>query len=106
MREDKIRGYGGDPQKFVDPFLPRFKVIAYRKGEYLVIDRYGGDERYIGETITFYRKRPVCGLNYYGVLLDRRFKARVVWNFLKKALRAGAGKTTHRGLNGFKEELS
>lgn len=103
MRDDTIKGYAASPQKFIDPFLPRFKVIVYRKGPYLVIDRYSGDEQYIGQTITLYRKRPVDGLNYYGTLLDRRFKASIVWGFLKKALRTGAGKTPHRGLNGFKE---
>ena len=44
-----------------------FKVIVYRKGAYLVIDRYGGDEQYIGETITFY-----TALYHGGMVEDTR----------------------------------
>lgn len=104
LKEDKIKGYAGNPQKFFDPFLQRFKVIVYRKGSYLVIDRYSGDEEYIGQAITFYRKRPIYGLNYYGKLMGREERdVRAVYEFLKHALRAGAGKSRHRGLNGFNE---
>lgn len=103
LKEDKTKGYGRATQKFVDPFLPRFKVITFKKGEYLVVDRYTGEELNIGQAITYFRKRPVYGLNYYGILLDKKFKAKEVFNFLKKALQAGAGKSAHRGLDGFKE---
>lgn len=104
LGEDKTKGYGGSSQKFIDPFLPRFKVITYKKGPYLVVDRYTGEEQNIGQAITFYRKRPVYGMNYYGFLQSRKFKARVVYRFLKKALRAGAGTSVHRGLNGYKDD--
>lgn len=105
LREDKTKGYGGSPQKFLDPFLPWFKVITYRKGPYVVIDRYSGEELNMGQTITFYRKHPIYGVNYYGILVGagRKLGPKVVFDFLKKALRAGAGKTTHRGLDGFRE---
>lgn len=103
LREDKTKGYGGSSRKFIDPFLPRFKVITYKKGPYLVIDRYTGEEQNIGQAITFYRKRPVYGVNYYGFLQSRKFKAKAVYQFLKKALRAGAGVSVHRGLDGYKE---
>ena len=43
-------------------------------------------------------------LNYYGILLDKNFKAKEVFSFLKKALIARSGKSAHRGLDGFKEE--
>jgi hypothetical protein len=104
-REDKTKGYGGDPQKFLDPFLPWFKVITYKKGPYLVVDRYSGEELNMGQAITFYRKRPIYGVNYYGILVGqgRKLGPKRVFDFLKKALRAGAGKTTHRGLDGFRE---
>lgn len=101
--DDKTKGYGNDPQKFIDPLLPWFKIITYKKGLYFVIDRYSGEEVYIGETVTFYRKRPIYGLNYYGILIDRKFKAQIVWKFLKKALRADLNTAPHRGLNGFTE---
>ncbi|MBI4127878.1 MAG: hypothetical protein HY459_02280 [Parcubacteria group bacterium] len=105
LREAKTKGYSGDPQKFFDPFFPWFKVIAYRKGPYLVVDRYSGEEMNVGQTVTFYRKRPIYGFNYYGILVGtgRKLGPKVVFTFLKKALRAGAGKTTHRGLDGFRE---
>jgi hypothetical protein len=103
--EDNTKGYAGDPQKFFDPFLPWFKTLTYKKGPYLVIDRYSGEELNIGQAITFYRRRPIYGVNYYGLLVDygRKLGPRVVFDFLKKALRAGAGKSWHRGLDGFKE---
>src|SRR3989344_1948038 len=87
LREDETKGYAGCINKFIDPFLPWFKVIAYKNGPYLVIDRYTGEEMNIGQAITFFRKRPVYGINYYGILLDKSLKARNVFNFLKKALR-------------------
>jgi hypothetical protein len=102
-KEDKIKGYGGTKEKYEDFFLPRFKVIVYRKGPYVAVDRYAGDEKYIGESITLLRRKPVYGLNYYGAILDKKFKPGEVYAFLKKALVAGAGKTVHRGLDGFKE---
>ncbi|MGC9603584.1 MAG: DUF5680 domain-containing protein [Minisyncoccia bacterium] len=102
-KEDKTKGYGSTKEKYEDFFLPRFKVIVYRKGHYLVVDRYTGDEQYIGESITLYRRRPIFGLNYYGKILDSKFKPRDVFDFLKKALVAGAGRTPYRGLDKFKE---
>jgi len=104
-REDKTKGYGGNPKKFFDPFLPWFKTLTYRKGPYLVIDRYSGDELNIGQAITFYHRRPIYGINYYGIVVGhgRNLGSQIIFDFLKKALRAGKGKTTHRGLNGFRE---
>lgn len=102
FKEDKTKGYGGNPLKFVDPFLPWFKVITYRKGSFLVVDRYTGEELNIGQAITFLHKRPVYGTNYYGILLDNNLNAKTVYTFLKQALLAGANKSAHRGLDGYK----
>ena len=103
LRQDKIAGYGGSPKKYIDPFLPRFKVIYYSKGQYQVVDRYTGQEQNIGQTIYFYHKQPVYGLNYYGIVKTKRLKADIIFDFLKEALRAGSGKSVHRGLNGYKK---
>jgi len=103
LRQDKTEGYGGSRGKYVDPFLPRFKVIYYTKGGYRVVDRYTGQEQNIGQAIYFYRKKPVYGLNYYGIVTTGRLKAGIIFKFLKEALRAGAGKSAHRGLNGYKK---
>lgn len=102
-RQDKTAGYGGSPQKYIDPFLPWFKVIYYRKGPYQVIDRYTGQEKNIGQAIYYHGKRPVYGLNYYGIVTTQKVKADEVFVFLKEALRAGSGKSVHRGLNGYKK---
>ena len=104
-KEDRVKGYSGSPQKFFDPFLPWFKALTYRKGPYVVVDRYSGEELNMGQAITFYRKRPIYGVNYYGILVGfgRKLGPKVVFDFLKKALCAGAGKTIHRGLDGFRE---
>lgn len=101
-KEEKTRGYGGGPKKFVDPLMPRFRLITYKKGPYLVVDRYSGDEQFIGESITFYKKNPILGLNYYGKILDNNFKTDYVYDFLKQALRSG--KSPYRGLDGFKKD--
>ena len=102
LQQDKTEGYGGSRRKYVDPFLPRFKVIYYVKGGYQVIDRYTGEDQNIGQAIYFYHKRPIYGLNYYGIMTTRTSKAELVFDFLKEALRAGAGKSVHRGLDGYK----
>jgi len=104
LRQDKTEGYGGSPKKYIDPFLPRFKVIYYNKDKYQVIDRYTGQEQNIGQAIYYYQKRPVYGLNYYGTVTARKPKADVIFDFLKEALRAGAGKSVHRGLDGYKKD--
>ena len=101
-KDDKTKGYGGNPQKFIDPFLPWFKVIFYRKGPYLVIDRYTGDEQYGGQTVTYFKKKPVSLLNYYGLILNKKFKTDIVNEIIKAALRAGVGKSLYRGLNNYR----
>lgn len=104
LRQDKTDGYGGNPKKYVDPFLPRFKVIYYNKDQYQVIDRYTGQEQNMGQAIYYYCKQPVYGLNYYGIVTTKKLKANIIFEFLKEALRAGAGKSIHRGLNGYKRD--
>lgn len=103
LQQDKTEGYGGSRKKYIDPFLPRFKVIYYTKGGYRVVDRYTGQEQNIGQAIYFYNKLPVYGLNYYGIVTTGKLKAGIIFDFLKEALRAGAGKSAHRGLNGYKK---
>ena len=95
------QGYGKTTIRYIDPLLPFFKVIYYKKGNYRVIDRYGGDENFIGQTIYYLNKKPKQGLNYYGIIIDRKFNTREVYAFLKKALITG--KSKYRGLNGYKE---
>jgi len=104
LRQDKAEGYGGSPKKYIDPFLPRFKIIYYTKGNYQVVDRYTGQEQNIGQAIYFYHKQPVYGLNYYGIVTTKKLKANIIFEFLKETLRAGAGKSIHRGLNGYKRD--
>jgi len=104
LRQDKTKGYGGNPEKYVDPFLSRFRAIYYRKGNYKVIDRYTGQEQNIGQAIYYYRKQPVYGLNYYGIVTVQKPRADTIFDFLKEALRAGSGKSVHRGLDGFKKK--
>lgn len=101
MKESKC-GYGGATVKYADPFLPFFKVIIYKKGRYKVIDRYSGDENFIGQTIYYLNGEPKYGLNYYGLVIDKKFKTREVYAFLKKTLIVGSSK--YRGLNGYKED--
>lgn len=104
-KEDTQKGYGSDPKKFIDPLFPWFKTITYKKGPYLSVDRYSGDEAYAGQTIIFFKKRPIYSLNYYGVLVGNGIKMGTdpIYDFLKKALRVGSGKNFHRGLDGFKD---
>lgn len=105
FKKDGNKGYAGDPQKFIDPLFPWFKTITYKKGQYLLVDRYSGDEAYVGQTITFFKKQPIYSLNYYGILVGEGWKMGTdpIYDFLKKALRVGPGKNIHRGLDGFKE---
>jgi hypothetical protein len=85
--------------------LPWFKIITYKKWLYLVVDRYIGEELNMGHAITFHRKCFVYGVNYYGILVGqgRKLGPKMVFDFFKRALCAGAGKTTHRRLDGFRE---
>ncbi len=100
MKEDKL-GYGGATKKYLSPLLPFFKVIYYKKGNYKIIDRYSGDENFIGETVYYLNKKPVYGLNYYGMVTDNKLKTKKVYAFLKRVLISGSSK--YRGQNGYKE---
>ncbi|MFA7654047.1 MAG: DUF5680 domain-containing protein [Candidatus Magasanikbacteria bacterium] len=102
LHNDKTKGYGSNPKKYLDPFLPRFKVIHYKKGKYQIVDRYTGQEQNIGQAIYYYHRQPVYGVNYYGIVVRKKPKAEVIFDFLKEALRAGSGKSIHRGLDGYK----
>jgi len=94
------KGYAYDPKKYIDPFLPRFKTIISRKNSHTFIDRYAGDEQFMGQTVYYKNKKPVFGMNYYGAIVDKKFKPAEVYAFLKKALKA---KSPYRGLDGFRE---
>lgn len=104
MRKGKAQGYGADSVKYLDPLVRKMKVIVYRRGPYLVIDRYTGQEQNVGETITLYRGQPIYGFNYYGRMLVERPRAEETYEFLKAALRAGNGKVEHRGPKTFKKD--
>ncbi|MFH1866815.1 MAG: DUF5680 domain-containing protein [Patescibacteria group bacterium] len=97
-------GYGTARVKYKDPFLSWFKVIVYKKDKYIVVDRYSGDQKFIGQSIYFKNKKPIFGFNYYGRIMVKEFLAKTdkLFDFLKKALRAGVGEK-FRGKNGFSE---
>ncbi len=98
-------GYGFIGVKYRDGLLPWFKVLIYKKGVYTVIDRYTGDQAFVGQSIYFYSKKPVFGFNYYGRILTKSFRLKTdhLFDFLKRALRAGV-KQKFRGLSGFSED--
>lgn len=102
IMEENKKGYGEATIKYIDPLLPFFKVIYYKKGKYRVIDRYSGDENFIGQTVYSLNQKPVYGLNYYGIVINKRFKTGDIYAFLKRALVAGSSR--YRGFDGYKEE--
>ncbi|MFA4937329.1 MAG: DUF5680 domain-containing protein [Patescibacteria group bacterium] len=97
-------GYGNAKIKYKDELLPWVKVICYRKDKYVVVDRYSGDQKFIGQSIYFNNKKPIFGFNYYGRVVEKSFLAKTdkLFDFLKKALRAGVG-NKFRGKDGFSE---
>ena len=96
------QGYAYDTQKYSDRSQPGLKIIAYRKGSCYIIDRYTGEEQNIGQTITYRKRKPIYGLNYYGIMISRNVTAHETFEFLKKALRRG--KSKHRGPKRYKEK--
>lgn len=102
--DKKSRGYSGRSPRFVDPCLPRVRMLRFRHGPYLTIDRYTGQEQNIGQAITYFARRPVYGFNYYGRMVSRTVSAERTFRFLKRALRAGAGRCAYRGPSEFRQQ--
>ena len=62
------------------------KELVYKEGELEYRDRYFGSNHFIGEEIVWKDKKTVWGMNYYGKILSKEIDAKMVYEFLKKAL--------------------
>lgn len=90
-------GEGGE-QKLSDGT----KEFVHRRGLYKYRDRYFGTNPFIGEEVTFYKSKPVWGMNYYGRVILSHVNSRTVYEFLKQALQKVTARRPYRGPKLFK----
>ncbi|WP_438762312.1 DUF5680 domain-containing protein [Enterococcus sp. AZ194] len=67
--------------------------LQFAEGKYMYRDSYVGTHSFSGQEIVWYDKEPVWSMNYYGDVLDHKFKS----SFLKSALMNPSEKLPYRG---------
>jgi uncharacterized protein DUF5680 len=58
---------------------------------------YGGSNHFLGHETVWKKKRPVWGMNYHGVKLDRLFEDKRLYDFLREALKQVEHSHPYRG---------
>ena len=82
----KQRTYAGDGNKLL-PYRLGSNDLQYAEGDWAYHDSYLGESNFIGQEIVYYQRRPVWGMNYYGVLLrPERLTAAQAGAMIKQSL--------------------
>ena len=62
-------------------------LYEYEKDDWEYQDQfYGAGERFLGRETVWRKKRPVWGMNYHGVKMDKLFEEKRLYDFLREAL--------------------
>ncbi len=62
-------------------------IYEYEKDEWQYQDQFYGDsDHFLGHETVWKKKRPVWGMNYHGVKLDKLFEEKRLYNFLRESL--------------------
>lgn len=72
---------------------PNSKDFRYCENDFMYIDSYIGNEKFIGEEAVWLKDNPIYGMNYYGHILSGNFDIA----FLKEALACATLKFPFRG---------
>lgn len=64
----KQHTYAGDGPKLL-PYRLGAHDLQYTEGDWAYHDSYFGESDFIGQEIVYYERRPVWGMNYFGIIL-------------------------------------
>lgn len=91
--EAKKKTYAGKGNKELQSSRLNSNDLAYRKGNYLYLDSYLGNEGFTGEEAVWEGENPVWAMNYTGRVLEEQFSG----DFLKEALLLVSNDSPYRG---------
>ena len=80
------------------------KELIYESGEWRYCDRYFGFNPFIGEEIVWLNNEAVWGMNYYGRILSDEVNAKLLYKFLRNAMRLVEAERPFRGPTEFQEK--
>lgn len=90
----------------VTPFLPGSRQLEYRDGPLLYRDIYFGGAYFVGQETVYYDSSALWAMGYAGGLTKaavRPAEMRLVYDFLRAALRQVAADRPYRGPNTFRQ---
>ena len=64
----KQNTYAGGGKKLL-PYRLGSKDLQFAEGDWAYHDSYLGEKDFIGQEIVYYQRKPVWGMNYFGVIL-------------------------------------
>ena len=73
------------------------RELKYNEGKWRYRDRYFGFNPFIGQEVVWENKKPIWAMNYNGKVLVSFPKAKVIYEFLKEAMRRVKEQRPFRG---------
>jgi hypothetical protein len=98
---------GQDDEATVTPLVPGSKQFAYRVGDYLYRDIYLGMAYFVGQEVVYHRGQAAWSMSYAGGVTPSSrdpIETRVIYAFLRLALRHGSEAEPYRGPATFSHE--
>ncbi len=82
----KQQTYAGDGKKLL-PYRLGSQDLQFVEGDWAYHDGYLGESDFIGQEIVYYRREPVWGMNYFGVILKpEKITSAQAGEMIKKSL--------------------
>lgn len=100
----KINTYASVGETEEEVFVGGGKELKFEEGEFKYRDKYFGSEFFIGEEVVFQNGKAIWGMNYYGGDMSDIISSRIVYKFLKEALKKVTTDKPFRGPDNFKKD--
>jgi hypothetical protein len=79
------------------------KELKFNQDNFRYRDRYFGSNPFIGEEIIWKNNKIIWGMNYYGAIISDKVSTKIVYGFLKKALKRASADMPFRGPEKFQQ---
>lgn len=100
----KINTYASLGETGKEVLVDGGKELNFEEGGFRYRDRYFGSDSFIGEEIVFQNEKAVWGMNYYGGDISNIISSKIVYDFLKEALKRVTANKPFRGPDNFKKD--